>query len=133
MSLLTPEDLAYMRETQAETRPTEAILFPATSQSDGMGGRTSTVSNADADGQPIQVRVNDGNDATQSDDIPQDLAGRYGTTNLYKFVTDLVMIQPGDRIRVVATSRLYEVVSDQETQEWSTAQVVWCVRAKGTP
>lgn len=116
--MLTTDDLAYMRATQADTRPTQAQLYARTETSDGMGGRTT----AEAAPVLIQVRLHD------PDDVPDDLADRYGTPALVKIVADLVPIASGDRVKALTTGESYQVVSEGDPGEWATAQVVWAVR-----
>lgn len=110
-------DLAYMRETQAEHRPTAATLQARSEVPDGMGG-TTTGNNGDP--QPIQVRV------AQAEDVPEVVAERYGA-GVVTITMDLVTVQSGDSIQVSATER-YEVVSDGAIGEWTTAQQVLAVR-----
>lgn len=125
MSLLSPDDLAYMRETQAGTRPTAAELFALLeSAPDGMGGHGHTYTAAD-DGQPISIRVWKVQDNTASGGVPQDLAARYAVADLRKVVTDLVATKPGDLIHDMETDRWLEVVTYGEAEEWTTAQIVW--------
>lgn len=114
--MLTDDDLAYMRETQALHRPVQANLVPRTETPDGMGG-TDT---ADGQAVPIAIRV------AASDEVPQVLADRYGV-GVCTIVTDLVAITQGDAITVTATEA-YEVVSDGPIGTWQTAQVVYAVR-----
>ena len=114
--LLSAEDLAYMRETQAEARPTEGSIRIATpGGSDGMGGTTAATL---GDPEPIQVRVDD------NPDVPEDMAGRYDVP-LVKIVTDLVTIPLGSVIQ--ANGAAYKVVSTYRVDEWTTAQIVWAV------
>lgn len=113
---LTAEDLAYMRETQAEHRPTEATLTTRNETSDGMGGTTV----ADGPAQPIAIRV------SQEDEVPEALADRYGV-GVVSIVMDLVVVTSGDRI-TVSPQETYEVVSDGTVGVWTTAQKVWAVR-----
>jgi hypothetical protein len=114
--MLTDEDLAYMRETQAEVRPTEATVRIATpGGSDGMGGRTAPTL---SDPEPIQVRVDD------NPDVPADLAGRYDVP-LVKIVADLVPMPVGSLIAV--PGRTWKVVTTYDVDEWATAQVVYAV------
>lgn len=117
--MLDAEDLAYMRETQALVRPTEAVLARKTSARDGMGGTTDTWDWANPT--PIQVRLHD------PDDVPADLADRYGSTEVVKIVTDLVDVKAGDRVK--ARGFTYQIVSQGDPDEWTTAQVLWAVRA----
>lgn len=113
---LTSDDLAYMRETQADHRPTPATLVPRIEASDGMGGTTP----GDGEAQPVDIRV------SQADEIPEAVADRYGA-NVVSIVLDLVPVRSGDQISVSGTEK-YEVVSDGDQGEWTTAQVVLAVR-----
>ena len=113
---LTDEDLAYMRETQAEHRPTQATLVRRTEVPDGMGGTTYQ----DGDPTPVAIRV------APSEDVPEVLADRYGA-GIVDLTMDLAIVTAGDRITVNATEA-YEVVSDGAIGEWTTAQVVLAVR-----
>lgn len=116
--LITDEDLAYMRETQAEARPTEATARIATpGGSDGMGGTTAATLSA---AQPIQVRLDD------DPDVPADMAGKYDVP-LVKMVTDLVDLPAGSRIDIPGKGS-YTVVSTYVVTEWTTAQVIWAHR-----
>lgn len=127
--MLDAEDLAYLRETQAEVRPTEVDLYRRTApQSDGMGGRTG---GGWSDPNPIAVRIVQGNQTT--DDLPQDVASRYATTDLHKVTADLVTIGDGDHLHDVARGRWWRVVSDGVAQDWSTALQVWAVLVDGDP
>lgn len=110
-------DLAYMRETQAEHRPTAASLQARSEVPDGMGGTTTGEAGAPV---PIQVRV------SQADEVPEVLAERYGV-GVVTVTLDLVTVTAGDSIRVSATE-VYEVVSDGAIGEWTTAQQVLAVR-----
>lgn len=114
---LTDDDLAYMRETQAEHRPTAATLQGRSEVPDGMGG--TTTGNA-GEPQPIQIRV------SPTDDIPEVAADRYGL-GVLTVTLDLVPVQAGDTIRVSSTEA-YEVVSDGAIGAWTTAQQVLAVR-----
>jgi head-tail adaptor len=117
--MLDAEDLAYMRETQALVRPTAAVLAVKASTRDGMGGTTDTWDWANP--VPVQVRLHD------PDDVPADLAEQYGSTELVKVTMDLVDVKAGDRLR--ARGFTYQIVSQGDPDEWTTAQVVWAVRA----
>lgn len=115
--MLTEDDLAYMRETQAEHRPTAATLQARSEVPDGMGGTTTgNLGNP----VPVQVRV------AQADKVPEVLADRYGV-GVVSVTMDLVTVQSGDTIRVSATE-VYEVVSDGAIGAWTTAQQVLAVR-----
>jgi hypothetical protein len=118
---LDAEDLAYMRETQAEHRPTQANLIPRAEAPDGMGGTTTT----EGDPQPVAVRI------ARAEDIPEALADRYGASVL-TITMDLVTVTAGDKITVSA-QEVYEVVSDGALTEWTTAQVVLAVRTAWPP
>lgn len=118
---LTDEDLAYMRETQAEHRPTQATLVRRAEVPDGMGGTTYE----DGDPQPVAIRV------SPAEDVPEVLADRYGA-GLQSVTLDLVPVSSGDSIRVSSTEA-YEVVSDGAIGEWTTAQNVLAVRTSWPP
>lgn len=113
---LTDDELAYMRETQAEHRPTAATLSRQAKVSDGMGGWTTE----GGDPAPIQIRV------APTEDIPQPLADRYGASVL-TITMDLVVVTSGDVI-TVSPVEVYEVVSDGAIGSWATAQRVYAVR-----
>lgn len=113
---LDAEDLAYMRETQAEHRPTAATLVRRGETSDGMGGYTPEA----GEPQPIQVRI------AQAEGIPEALADRY-QAGLVQITMDLVTVTSGDAIQV-SGSEAYEVVSDGAIGEWTTAQTVLASR-----
>ena len=109
-------DLAYMRETQAEHRPTQATLTPRTETPDGMGG-TDT-----AAGEPVPVAIR----VSRAERVPEVLAERYGV-GIVDVTMDLVTVTAGDTITVSPTE-VYEVVSDGAIGEWTTAQEVLAVR-----
>lgn len=113
---LDADDLAYMRETQAEHRPTQATLRRRAEVPDGMGGTTTS----EGDPQPVAIRV------SQADEVPDVLAERYGV-GLAQVTMDLVTVTAGDAIRVSPTEA-YEVVSDGPIGAWTTAQQVLAVR-----
>lgn len=119
--LLNPDDLAFMRETQAEARPTAADLRAATpGGSDAMGGRTDATL---GDPQPVQVRIYR-NLNLQGSVTPAELGDRYGSS-LVKVTADLVAIPEGSTI--TTAGHRYQVVSGNTVQAWSTATVVWAV------
>lgn len=123
--LLDDEDLAYMRETQAETRPTAATLRRVTaSVPDGMGGHQRQRSGSP---EPIQVRVVRYNSVASGGDIPTDIAAQYKASDLVRLVTDLVAMGPGDLIVETEAGTTYQVVSDPNAGDWTTAQIVWAV------
>lgn len=115
---LSDADLAFMREVQAEHRPTTADLTKLTETPDGSGGRTKAWS-APA---PVGVRI-DG----QPDEIPTAVAERVQGGTAYKIVMDLADVRLGDRLTVSA-SEVYELVSEGDPDRWATAQVVWAQR-----
>lgn len=118
---LTDEELAYMRETQAAHRPTEATLARRVSTRTPGGGTEFTW----GEGEPIQVRIN-----SSPDEVPEALASRYSLGALAKASLDLVRdVRAGDRLTVSPT-QVYEVVSEGEPDAWSTAQSVWLNRTK---
>lgn len=117
MPPLSDEDLAYMRETQAEHRPVEATLKPRNETPDQMGGRTTT----EGAGDTVGVRL-DGN----SNEAPDALQALHGG-DLVKVTMDLVPVFQGDTLEVSATEA-YEVVTNGDPDRWATAQVVWAVR-----
>lgn len=117
---LTPDDLAYMRETQAESRPTPATLFRKTITRTATGGQTSGYP---AEGQPVDVRL-DGS----PDQVPAVVAAQYEGGTAVKVVLDLVAdVRSGDRL-VVSATEAYEFVSDGDPDRWATAQVAWARR-----
>jgi hypothetical protein len=116
---LTAEELAYMRETQAAHRPTEATLSRRSSGKDETGGPVDTWS----DGEPVAVRLN-----SSPDRVPEALAQRYGLAGLAKASMDLVVdVRAGDRL-VISPAETYEVVTEGEPDAWTTAQNVWVNR-----
>lgn len=120
MDGLTPEELAYMRQTQAEHRPTEATLSRRTSVRTPSGGSTDSWVPDEA---PIDVRID-----SAPDEIPEALAARYGIAGLAKATLDLVHdVRSGDRL-TVSPEQVYEIVTDGEVDTWTTAQVVWMNR-----
>ena len=120
MDGLTPEELAYMRQTQAEHRPTEATLSRRTSVRTPSGGSADTWVPDEA---PIDVRID-----SAPDEIPDALASRYGIAGLAKATLDLVHdVRSGDRL-TVSPEQVYEIVTDGEVDAWTTAQVVWMNR-----
>lgn len=116
---LTADELAYMRETQAAHRPTEATLSRRSSGKDETGGPVDTWS----DGEPVAVRLN-----SSPDRVPEALAQRYGLAGLAKVSMDLVVdVRAGDRL-VISPAETYEVVTEGEPDAWTTAQNVWVNR-----
>jgi hypothetical protein len=109
-------DLAYMRETQAEHRPTPADLSTKSEGPDGMGGRTEVW----GPGSPIMIRL-DG-----AEEPPADVAS-VNQGPLTKITMDLVDVRSGDRITVNPTE-VYLIVTDGDPDRWQTAQVVWARR-----
>lgn len=119
MSPLSDEELAYMRETQAEHRPTAATFDRRTTVRSKDGGMVDAWTGAE----PIQVRLDAGKDS-----IPTALAEQYGLASLTKIVLDQARdIRSGDRV-TVSPSEVYQVVTDGDPDRWATAQVVYGVR-----
>lgn len=117
--LLSSDELAYMRETQAEARPTAATLQRRVTTRTSTGG--STVGWGEAE--PVDVRIKQA-----PDEVPAMLASRYEGGTLSKIVLDLTRdVRDGDRITVSATE-VYEVVSEGAPGAWTTAQIVWARR-----
>lgn len=121
--MLTEADLAYMRETQAEARPTAAELLRRVQGASPSGGRTDGWQAAE----PIQVRL-DGNE----ENVPDRVTATVGNRKPVKVTMDLVEVRSGDRIRVSAVEE-YQVVTDADPDEWTTAQVVWAMRTVEPP
>lgn len=117
--MLTPEDLAYMRETQGEARPTEAALIRVTQGATPSGGRGETR----ADPVPIQVRL-DGKEKA----VPNVVAAVIGSAKAVKVTMDLVPVKVGYIIAV--DSEEYQVITQPDPDRWATAQVIWTKRAK---
>jgi head-tail adaptor len=116
---LSPEDLAYMRETAAESRPTQGTLKRRVTTRSASGGQVTTW---DA-GEPVDARV-DGS----PDKVPESVGARLEGGTAVKITLDRVRdVRSGDRFDVSATEG-YEFVSDGTPDEWSTAQVVWARR-----
>lgn len=121
--MLSAEDLAYMRETQAETRPTEAELLRRVQGPTPSGGRADTWQ----DPEPIMVRL-DG----QEKNVPEKVTAVVGSGKAVKVVMDLVEVRSGDLIRVSPVEE-YQVVTDGDPDQWATAQIVWTRRIKEPP
>lgn len=121
--MLTEADLAYMRETQAESRPTEAELVRRVQGTTPSGGRT----DGWQEPEPIMVRL-DG----QEKNVPPQVTAVVGSGKAVKIVMDLVEVRSGDIIRVSPVEE-YQVVTDGDPDEWATAQVVWSRRTKEAP
>lgn len=116
---LTPEDLAYMRETAAESRPTQGTLKRRVEARSASGGMTTTWS----EGEPVQARV-DGS----PDKVPASIGARLEGGTVVKISLDRVRdVRSGDRFDVSPTEG-YEFVTDGTPDEWSTAQIVWARR-----
>lgn len=117
--LLSSDELAYMRATQAEARPTPATLQRRLTTRTPTGG--SVVGWGVA--VPIDVRVKQA-----PDEVPPMLASRYEGGTLSKITLDLVHdVRDGDRVTVSAVE-VYEVVSEGAPGAWTTAQIVWARR-----
>lgn len=120
--MLTAEDLAMMRETQALARPTDAELVRVTQGTTPSGGRGNTY----ADPEPVKVRL-DGREK----EVPAQVTALVGGGKAVKVVMDLVEVRSGDIIRVGPAE--YQVVTDGDPDEWATAQVVWTRQTKAPP
>lgn len=119
MSPLDEADLAYMRATQAEHRPTEGAFSRRVTVRTPEGGSGDSWPAGD----PVQVRI-DGS----LDKVPEVLAARYEQGDLVKVTMDMVMdVRSGDRL-TISPSEVYEVVSEGEPDGWATAQVLWARR-----
>jgi hypothetical protein len=117
---LTAEDLAFMRATQAEFRPTPAVLFRRTSGRTASGGQSDTFP---TDGDPIQVRI-DGN----PDRVPAIIGDRLAGADAVKITLDQARdVRQGDQVRVTP-AEVYTLVSEGDPDRWATAQVVWARR-----
>lgn len=117
--MLTDAELAYMRETQAQARPTPATLSRRVTTRSPSGGQVDTWSEAE----PVMVRL-DG----AADRIPAAIAARYDVAALAKVTMDITTdVRSGDRLTVTPTE-VYQVVTDGDPDRWQTAQVVWANR-----
>lgn len=117
--LLSPDDLAYMRETQADARPTEAQLRRRTQGPTPSGGR------ADAWGDPVPVNVRlDGNESN----VPATVVAAVGGGKAVRVTMDLVEVRSGDTLTI--GQAVFQVVTDGDPDEWATAQVVWAKQTK---
>lgn len=119
-SLLTDDDLAFMRETQAEARPTEAELIRVTQGATASGGRGETR----AAPVPVNVRL-DGKEKA----VPNVVAAVIGSAKAVKVAMDMVPVNVGDIIRVGTAE--YQVITGSDPDEWATTQIVWAKRVKG--
>lgn len=117
--MLSDEDLAYMRATAADARPTPADLLRRTATRTPTGGTAVGW----GDPEPVMVRING-----TPDEVPQPLADRFEGGTLVEVTMDLVLdVRAGDRLDVSPTER-YEVISDGAPDAWATAQVVFARR-----
>lgn len=116
---LTDDELAYMREVQADNRPTAATLTRRAVGRDASGGQV----DGWTDPELVDVRL-DG----APDKVPAALAARYDTGALVKVVMDLALdVRSGDRL-TVSPVEVYQIVTDGDPDRWATAQVVWALR-----
>lgn len=117
--LLSAADLAYMRASQAEGRPSAGWL-QRKRLGRGPGGDRVRLDF----GGPEQVAVRVWQ---EPDEVPQVLADRYEGGTLVKVSVDLVPdVRAGDVLTVGARS--YELVSEGDPDDWATAQPVWARR-----
>ncbi len=121
--MLDSDDLAYMRSTQAETRPTAAELKRRVQGTSPSGGRVDTWQ----DPEPIQVRL----DGLEKN-VPPQVVAIVGSAKAVKITMDLVEVRSGDVI-TVGPAEEYQVVTDGDPDQWATAQVVWAKRVKDAP
>lgn len=115
---LSAEELAYLRETQAEARPTEAQLRRRTQGTTASGGRADTWS----DPEPVDIRL-DG----REQNVPQHVLAVVGGAKPVQVTMDLVDVRSGDTLEVSVTE-VYQVVTEPDPDRWATAQVVWAKR-----
>lgn len=122
--LLAPEDLAYMRATQAEARPTAAEFQRRVVGRSPTGGQVTTW------GEPERVDVRlDGS----PDEVPTEVAARLEGGTVTTVTMDLAQdVRDGDRL-VVSPTEVYEFVSDGDPDRWATAQVVYARRVTWPP
>lgn len=117
---LTEDDLAYMREVQAEHRPTPAELFARTVTRMPSGGEVTGYS---SEGQPVMARI-DG----APDRVPQVIADRLEGAAPVKITLDAGLpVRALDQLRV-STTEAYVVVTEGDPDRWATAQVLWARR-----
>lgn len=117
--LLSPDDLAYMRETQADARPTEAQLRRRTQGATPSGGRADTWSEP----VPVNVRL-DGNESN----VPATVVAAVGGGKAVRVTMDLVEVRSGDTLTI--GQAVFQVVTDGDPDEWATAQVIWAKQIK---
>lgn len=121
---LSPDEVAYMRAAQAESRPV-AVVLQRYKTGRGPGGAVQVV----PDGPPmaLTVRITDA-----PDDIPQALADRLENAQAAKVSLAVgVDVRPGDTF--TSEARVYEAVSDGVDDVWATAQIVWVRLVSRTP
>lgn len=113
---LNDDDLAYMRETQADHRPSTATVHRATRTSDGLGGKAET----SASGEVVAIRID------SEAEVPDAIATEFGV-NVVRVTADLVSLNHGDVLQVEGGPS-YRIVSDGDMDPWTTAQRLWAVR-----
>lgn len=121
--MLSADELAYMRETQAEARPTEVQLRRRIQATTASGGRSDTWE----DPEPVAVRL----DGVPSN-VPAAVVAVLGAAKPVKITMDLVDIRDGDTLEVSPTE-VYQAVTDADPDRWATAQVIWAKRIKWPP
>lgn len=119
--LLDDDDLAYLRETQAEVRPTVAALVRITQGVTPSGGR------GDVRAEPVPIRVR--LDGQEQSSLPQAVAAVVGSAKAVKIAMDMLETRTGDIIWVSATEE-YQVITEPDPDRWRTAQIVWTKRVK---
>lgn len=124
--MLTDDELAYMRETQADARPVAAELSRRAQGTSASGGRT----DAFQDPEPVDIRL-DGRGLN----VPPAVLATISSGKPIKITMDLVDVQEGDLLKV-SDVETYRIVTPGDPDRWATAQVVWAVRTvfpKRTP
>lgn len=120
MALLSDDDLAYMRATQAEARPTLGNLLRKAATRSPTGG---TVEGW-GDPEPVTVRIDGG-----QDEVPTELAGRLeGGTGYQITIHHALDIRDGDKLEMDPATEVYEIITDGDPDRWATAQTVWARR-----
>lgn len=116
--MLSEDELAYMREVQAEARPVPASLKRRVQGTSPSGGRSDDFQ----DPEPVDIRL-DG----RAQNVPASVLAVVGGGRPIKVTMDLVDVQAGDLLEV-STVEVYRIVTEADPDRWATAQVVWAVR-----
>lgn len=126
---LTPEDVAYMRATQTEHQPTLFRVVHANKHPDGVGGMATNL----VPGETLPGRLD-----AQPDRVPDYITelvtrGPAASVSLTK-TSDVQTLTSGDLLVEswgdgdTIPENAWEVVSLGESDEWTTALVVWVQR-----